>query len=128
MFFRNVPLSTHPASYRGENRTKHQCDRGPHRRDRNRVPQALLRSARGIGEPAQAISAWDEFGACFSNWRPVAMLNCPLSILGFSCRRLRLRPDGGQEQPYRDSHGNFEEAMDADHPCRLSTRYEHNDG
>jgi hypothetical protein len=78
---RDQSQGAHPASYRGENRTKRQCDRGSLRRDRNRVPQALFRSARGIGEPAQAISAWDELGACFSNWRPFAMLSCPLSIL-----------------------------------------------
>jgi hypothetical protein len=43
-------------------------------------------------------------------------------------RRLRLRPDGGQEQSYSDTHGNFEEPMDGDHPCRFGTRYEHDDG
>jgi hypothetical protein len=41
---------------------------------------------------------------------------------------LRLRPDGGQAQPYRDSHVNFEEPMDGDHyPCRLGVRYKHDD-
>jgi hypothetical protein len=49
-------------------------------------------------------------------------------VLASGCRRLRLRPDGGQQQPYRDSRGYFEESTDADHPCRLGTRYEHNDG
>ena len=44
------------------------------------------------------------------------------------CRRLWLRPDGRQEQPYRDSHGNFEESMNGDHPCWLGTDYEHDDG
>src|SRR5580658_9260122 len=48
--------------------------------------------------------------------------------LALRCCRLRLRPDGGQEQSYGDSHGNFEEPMDGDHPCRLGTRYEHDDG
>jgi hypothetical protein len=43
-------------------------------------------------------------------------------------RWLRFRPEGGQEQPYRDSHGNFEESMDGDHyPCRFGMRYKHDD-
>ena len=28
---------------------------------------------------------------------------------------------------YGDSHRNFEEPMDGDHPCGLGTRYEHDD-
>jgi Catalase-related immune-responsive len=45
-----------------------------------------------------------------------------------SCRRLTLAPDGANEQPDRDVHGNFEEPMNGGYPCRLGRRYEHDDG
>jgi hypothetical protein len=68
------------------------------------------------------------------------LLILPLRIplLARACKKIRqsrsvsrcrwLWPDGSQEQPYRNSNGNFEEPMDSDHDhCRFGVRYKHDD-